>query len=124
MTTLKIKVTKDIIAQSRFCNWDNAPTSCAVSLAIIDIFPHAWVGQSGLVFDHQGLTEPYNLEISFPKDVFNWIQVFDKLDPEERLKMQEIEFQIPIPDYVIEKINIDEIKPLLENHPTLELINN
>jgi hypothetical protein len=36
--------------------------------------------------------------------------------------MDEIEFSIQIPNYIVEKIDISSLTKILEGHPTLELV--
>lgn len=122
--TLKIKVTKEILEASKMCgiglkgdDWAEATNSnCAVALAVRDIFPQATIFQTLMVV--------LGKSIRFPFYVTQYIKAFDNCAvPEERLKLPEFEFEVSIPDEVIDQINIDEIRPLLVNHPTLELIN-
>lgn len=119
-TQLKITVTKDIIINSIKCDTRN----CAIAVAIRDIFPKAFVTDNEIFFD--GADEfdcPISETTLLPIEAQEFIQVFDKATPKKRKQMDEISFNITIPDSIIQKINIDEIKPLLENHPTLQLIN-
>ena len=118
MTKLKIKVTKDILERSKMC-LTNVGYNCAVALAVRDIFPRAWVEDDCIM--------PVSVEqtkIPLPESATDFISKFDRYDAEERVNMPELEFEISIPDEVIEKINIEELKPLLQNHPTLQLIEN
>lgn len=123
---LEIRVTKDVLRRSAMCKSadDTTGTNCAVALAVRDIFPKAYVGN---IFIHPlGQMTADNLETSklivSPLRVRAFIEQFDYLKPEQRILMPEISFEIDIPNSVIEKINIDEIRPLLVNHPTLTLI--
>ena len=123
MTKLKIKVTKDILERSKMCGTNEGETvsqNCAVALAIRDIFPLAAVDGDN-IWPNFSLADEL---IPLPKDARVYIIEFDNTHPVERPCLPEIEFEIQIPDSVIEKINIEELKPLLENHPTLQLIEN
>jgi len=136
MTKLTIKVTREILKRSKMCGKDALriiATNCAVSLAVRDIFPDAWVGRT---FIHPfGLTpamieeddefkeENDEYKILMPPKVRIFIADFDTSSAESRVRMPELEFSVNISDKVIEKINIDEIKSLLINHPTLILAN-
>lgn len=120
MTTLKIKVTKDILEKSKNCN-EMVGQNCAVALAVRDVFPAAHV------LHHQirpFSDDPYLIKqrILLPKEATLFIIDFDRAEPGQRPYLPEIEFEIQIPDEVIEKINIDSLRPLLQNHPTLELV--
>ena len=124
MTKLKIKVTKEILERSKMCGWQHGgykdvPANCAIAVAIKDVFPHARVG-SWMISYLDG--DDYNSYL--PQEAISFISAFDFFNPDERVLMPEIEFELTIPDEVIEKINIEELKPLLENHPTLSLIEN
>lgn len=121
---LKIKVTKEILYKSRYCRSDEAGAAamnCAISLAVRDIFPNAFVGLVLMYFDNNG-KRGIGEAVKNHGSTVSFINKFDVSSPEERIKMPEYEFEIEVPESVIEKINIDELKPLLENHPTLELI--
>ena len=91
------------------------PQNCGVSEAVRDIFPDAITSSWDI--------SPFNtsLRINLPIEARMFIHAFDRAMPNERLMMPELEFEVSIPDSVIEKINIDEIKPLLVNHPSLKL---
>lgn len=135
MTKLKIKVTKDILFKSSRCGKNKKTkgmkeTNCAISIAVIDIFPRAYVDGIDIYFDHKtqegifgGGTTGIGISSALPQKAKDFIVEFDFSSPYKRKKMPEIEFEIKIPDEVIKKINIDELRPLLENHPTLELLN-
>lgn len=138
MYTLKIKITKEILKQSMMCGVkkegifsSRIGANCAVALAVREIFPDAWVdGYDILPFLNKYVSlrdfmfkiqERYKIEL--PWDVRVFIQDFDCLasTPEERLNMPELEFEVSVPDNVIEKINIDEIKEILKTSKTLEI---
>lgn len=121
MTTLKIKVTHDVLVKSQFCSVDTTGNkvgeNCAIALAVRDIFPDALVGTTEIA--------PYGWKqsehIQLPIEAMRFIRDFDVAPPQKRVKMNPIEFEVSVPESIIEKINIDELRPLLENHPTLEL---
>lgn len=114
---LKIKVTKEILERSKMCEMDKLIyENCAIACAIKDIFPLSKVWKTYIEL-------PFDIRIHLPQEAIIFISAFDMFAPCMRLTMQPIEFEIEIPDTVIEKINIEELRPLLENHPTLELIN-
>lgn len=129
MIKLKINVTNEILQKSAGCTGfgkDTFGTNCAIALAIRDIFPFAHVCKTCIDTDfylrnpdRQGQTENH---ISLPSEAIIFIDEFDFGSPDNRLRMSPISFEIEISDEVLEKINIDEIKPLLKNHPTLKLV--
>jgi len=115
---LQITVTREILEKTRNCSPVDLSKNCAIAMAIRDIWPKAAV--------EEGFFSPFGPNdgnaISLPAKVSKFIQHFDVADPEERANMDEITFKIKVPNYIIEKINIDEIKPLLKNHPTLKIV--
>lgn len=126
MTKLKIKVTKDILKRSMYCTNDfNIATNCAIAVAVRDIFPNASVG---LYCMHANIfredTDFKNPDIGLPDEATNFIKRFDRLAslPEQRLLLPELEFEVEIPDVIVDSIDIEGIKKLLQNHPTLELV--
>ncbi len=129
MITLKIKVTKDILEKSKMCGvgyqgystQDKLKPSenCAIALAVRDIFPNASVGYNEIIFDVEDKDSDWTFTTA---PMFEFISEFDRATPMERPFLPEKEFELKIPDAVIEKINIEELMPILKNHPTLELI--
>ena len=123
MTKLKIKVTKEILERSKMCGTDDGKSvsqNCAVAHSVRDILPNAAVDGDN-IWPNSSLNDEL---IPLPIEAKIYISKFDYTHPDDRPSLPEIEFEIEIPDSVIEKINIDEIKPLLINHPNLELIEN
>ncbi len=119
---LKIKVTKAILEKSKYCGVHgrerSIATNCAVAVAVRDIWPDAavcneFIAPTGTTYD--GI-------IGLPYEAYRYINLFDNSTPKERPLLPELEFEIEIPDSVVEKINIEELKPLLVNHPTLQII--
>ena len=128
-TKLKIKVTKEILFKSQLCQQEGVSAgvngvgaNCAIALAVRDIFPYAWISDDNIDAYYFERGENRDFDIPLPKEAKEFISDFDKSTPEERVKMPEIEFEVDISDDVLQKINIDEVKELLKNHPTLELI--
>jgi len=123
MTKLKIKVTKDILERSKWCTnkgSNSAGYSCAISLAVRDIFPDAFVGGNRIYAN--GLEAEKLKTIELPQKAQIFITEFDTTMPVRRPLMPEIEFEVEVPDEVLEDIDIEEVKKVLENHPTLELV--
>jgi hypothetical protein len=123
MVQLKIKVTKEILMKSRYCGTVNTGESCAIACAVRDIFPNAYVGTREIFVNKEDLDDDACKQtIQLPEEATEFIHEFDKGNPASRTELPELEFIVDIPDAVIDHINIDEIRPLLTNHPTLELI--
>jgi len=119
MVKLRINVTKEVLFNARHCTTKRTGENCAIALAVRDIFPNAWV--SGSDINPTGIAY-YPDRIQLPKSVQTFIEDFDRATSATRIGMSEISFEIEIPDAVLETINIDELKPLLVNHPTLQLV--
>lgn len=123
---LKIKITKQILKDSMMCGTidsrkagNSISKSCAVALAVREVFPNAIVGPSTIRPVSTIFTE-----IKLPKDATDYILLFDSLTsrPEARLALPEFEFEIRIPEVVINQINLDEVREVLKNSKTLELV--
>jgi hypothetical protein len=106
MTKLKIKVTEENIRNGQAYS----TLFCPIALAIRDVLPDARVSSEFIVDD--GYT------IILPQTARDFILRFDF--PDCHLSpASPFEFEIDIPDEIVDKINIEKLK----NHPTLELIN-
>jgi hypothetical protein len=123
MTKLTIKVTKDILQKSMLCGTfdeflggEPVGKSCAIALAIRDIFPDASVGTDYI--ELKG-----GQRIYLPREAMVFISIFDglKSTPRKRLHLSEFSFDIMISDDVLNEIDISEVRKILCNHPTLEL---
>ena len=123
-TQLKVSITKDIITRCKNCGGENTEhiigKNCAIAFALADIFPNIYVsGYSILPF---GIDTEKEKEIKIPLPVIaqQFIKLFDGfcLTPRLRLLLPEFEFTIDIPDEVIEQINIDEVRELIEEDKT------
>lgn len=125
---IKIKITRDILYRSQNCNSDNQKKKCAIALAIRDLWPNALVwgcGITGILPSHKRIPDngvSVGYEIKFDWSVTEWISMFDKLEPEERIKLPEYSFDIVVPDEAIEKIGIDQAYKVLSESKTLELV--
>lgn len=122
MYKLKIKITKDILKKSMYCGYDinsliSINQNCAISLACQEIFSGCHVTSSTIE------SEDYSIILALlPIKASNFIREFDKNTPKRRLLMDEFEFEVNVQAKAIESININEIKELLKESKTLELI--
>jgi hypothetical protein len=121
---LKIKVTKEILRKSMLCGTtfgSKVAANCAVSLAVREIFPNALTGNDSIVIDSLNLSKG---EILLPYEAMVFIRKFDglKIIPHLRPHLPELEFEVELPQDYIDSINIDEIKELLKDSKTLELV--
>lgn len=120
---IKIKITKEVLKRSMWCGTKNdldmnIGSNCVVACAIVDIFPKAWVYAISIApFYYGGNTE---ILIPIPQEASAMINKFDNLymTPEERLNLPEMEFEIDVPNEVIERIDISDI----HKSQTLEVV--
>lgn len=128
---LKISITKEILERSKDCNVEDegsVGSNCAIAVALRDIFPQAWVQTEDVIpfFDENatipGLKKQQEELIQLPIEAQSFIAEFDSLSPEERSKMETFDFEVNIPDAVIDEINIEELKETLLIHPNLQLV--
>lgn len=118
---IKIKVTKEILQESKMCQSDNQiGMNCAIARAVRDVFPAAWVSHFNLYpfyFKDDGITS-----INMPAEASLFITKFDRNDANERVNMTEVSFEIDVPDDVIDQIGISEVHRILKESKTLELV--
>jgi hypothetical protein len=115
---IKIKVTKEILSESRFCKAPSAETatSCAIALAVREIFPQAVVWRNCIwAFGQQG-------RIPLPMSATEFISEFDFSTPERRANMDEMIFEVEVPTDVIDAIGLSEVHRILKESKTLELV--
>ncbi len=111
----KIKITKEILEQSRNCGRNEIEIigrNCPIALALKDIFPEAFVSGNYIhLFGSEDENNVANLEIPLPKVAQDFVRLFDSLstNPGARPLLPEFEFEISIPDEIVAEINIDEI---------------
>ena len=122
---LKIKITDDILQRSMMCGLDGRTVSnnCAFAVAVREIFPNANVGSTLILPD--GHTKP-GISFDIPQIMTDFIKTFDSLrkTPWKRLELPKEEFELEIPQDIIDMINIDEVKETLKGVQHLELIEN
>lgn len=118
-----VKVTKEILEESKMCGLDARSNSenCALACAVREIFPGAFVG-----VDHDndaviGGLPIAGMFIKIPNGL-DFIRSFDNASPKERVAMQPISFEIEVPRKLINKIGIEEVTRILSESKTLELV--
>ncbi len=129
-----IKVTKSVLEKSKMCGKigddDYLGFNCAIALAIRDILPNAWVGCQQIDPNLDSMIRSENdihsngirNILPLPEKAIEFIKKFDSISTKERVRMEPISFEIDFPDELVEKIGIDEVKEILNNSKTLELI--
>ena len=117
---LKIAITKDIIEHCKNCGNENKEyeigQNCAVAFALADIFPNVYITNYYIFPFGVEYGKEQALKIQLPIIAQQFIKLFDafRLTPKLRLLLPEFEFTIDVPDEVIEQINIDEVRELIE----------
>lgn len=133
---IKIKVTSEILEKSKFCGKGGGPYdisnkstypgyNCAIALAVREIDPKVSVGLSSIFWNNGNISTDENKTCSkLPEEAKIFIRLFDSLRelPEERVKLNPIEFEVDFPDELVEKIGIEEVKDILHHSKTLELV--
>ena len=118
-TQFKIAITKEVIAQCINCGieGDNrlVENNCAIAMALSDIFPEVYV-TNRYIFPF-GIDHEKKLQMPIPIIAQQFIKLFDgfRLTPRLRLLLPEFEFTIDIPDEIIDQINIEDVRFLIEN---------
>jgi len=116
----KIAITKEIIAHCKNCGTGNEThrieNNCAIAFALADIFPKVHVTNLCIFpFGIEGDTQN-DIKIPLPLIAQQFINLFDgfRFAPRLRLLLPEFGFTIDVPDEVIEQINIDDVRELIE----------
>jgi hypothetical protein len=135
---IEVKITKEILEKSKYCGmwleygqdipigWDKDKgchtTTCAVALAIQDIFPYSntWNEDIYVRTLPDRATEPH--KIILPKAASEFIDKFDSYRPRKRTKMKPFSFQIDIPEELINEIGIEEAREIIQKSETLEMV--
>ena len=117
---LKIEITKKILKQCKNCGSGNEEQeigrNCAVAIALADVFPKVYVTNHYIFPFGIEQEKEQALKIPLPIIAQQFIKLFDGfyLTPKLRLLLPEFEFTIDVNDEVIEQINIDEVRALIE----------
>lgn len=120
---LRIIITKDILKRSMLCGLgeEKVLDNCAVALACREIFPNCYVDDTYL--------RPFSdmddqLRIRLPWEARIFIRRFDSLaeQPELRMDLPETEFDVELPQLLIDSINIEEVLEVLKDSTTLKLL--
>lgn len=118
---LTIKITKEVLQRSMMCRVGHClvTQNCAIAVAVRDVFPKASVVPNFINLNH------INEEMELPLEATKFIREFDALadNPEKRLKMTPFDFEIDVPDKVIDSIGIEEAISIINKSETLELVN-
>lgn len=113
---LKIKVTKEILEESK--NSGCKSRYCAIARAASCLFNWVSVGSSSMLV--QNGDDPVRIDL--PLVAVDFIRDFDRGSPDDRCQMAPIEFEIDVPEAVIETIGLSEVHRILKGSTTLELV--
>jgi hypothetical protein len=115
-----IRITKDILEHCKNCGVENdnqeVGRNCAVAFALHDIFPDVYVTNYYIFPLGIGAEKAEPIKIAMPLIAQQFIKLFDGfyMMPKLRVLLPEFEFTINIPEEVINEINIDELKALID----------
>jgi hypothetical protein len=124
----KIKITKEILNQSKNCGAESdihaMGRNCAIAVALQDIFPEVYVTNYFIFPFGIDNREATDLKITLPAIAQQFIKLFDgfRVTPNLRLLLPEFAFTIDIPAKVIKAINIDEVKELIGDSKSTSVI--
>jgi hypothetical protein len=122
-----IKVTKQVLEASKMCGVEDRmhfTTHCAIAFAVREVFPDAEVCsnyQAEIKCRHVIGTPLFKIPLC--EKATDFIYTFDSCTPEERAKLNPIEFTIDVPHEVIESIGIGQVYKVLSESKTLEHVN-
>lgn len=124
-----IKVTKEVLEKSKMCglergeNYLPPPTNCAIAVAVRELFPQSSVGRDAIIIPTKDFLISKSIRILLPSKAQAFIVHFDtRLNPEERVAMSPISFEVDVPDAVIERIGINQAYKVLSESKTLEMV--
>lgn len=116
---IKIHVTKEILEKTKSCK--NIIDACAISEAVRDILPRAYVVYSSL-YPFPISYKQTGESVEMPFEAAEFQRVFDSRETdEERALMNPVSFEIDLPDWVTEKIGIEQVHAILKESKTLSL---
>lgn len=137
-TKLRISITQSILNKSAYCGHIkengkyilsddesvDVSTNCAIALAVRDIFPHAQVGAGRIrPFGDRPFSGCYS-EILLPDIANCFIADFDNKLPPDRKKMGTLEFEVNVPDDVLQHAFPieNDVKEIFKDHATLQFL--
>jgi hypothetical protein len=105
-----IKVTKDVLRNTCLCK-SNPSENCAIAYAIVRVSYIEFYEDTSIS--------------ALPIEAGTFILIFDELScsPKDRMEMPEIQFEIDVPNSVIERIGLSQIYKVLSESKTLEHVN-
>lgn len=120
----KLRITKDILRKSMTCGTnypEDVSTNCAFALAFNELVPNTSVGLY-LTWFYNENSEALSYT-NLTTEQISFIRQFDRLvtEPEKRLLLPEQEFDVEIPDKVINHYYGDSVKAIqhLIDNPVL-----
>lgn len=120
----KLKITKDILRKSMMCGTnypEDVSTNCAFALAFNELVPNTSVGLHHTLFCNENSKALSYTNLT--TEQISFIRQFDILatEPEKRLLLPEQEFDVKIPDEVINYYYGDSVKAIqhLIDNPVL-----
>ena len=121
MIKLQVKVTKEILRESMYCN-QQYHNNCAIAIAIKEIFPKSETyGESVFILGSDSEVYPI-MGLEAKHDGKEFIEKFDKSNPQKRSLMPETIVTLDITDEILEKINLEDMSNMVSKIEHLELI--
>lgn len=121
---IKVKVTREILEHTQMCGIKSIMENCAIAVALRDVFGKVQVGEDQVDFLTNTSAIPY-ATTDLPDEARIFIERFDRSIPERRVMMPELEFEIDVPDVVINRMgNMGEVKKLISSSKTVKLCTN
>ena len=126
---LKIKITKEVLEATKMCgtkgfmlegsrnHFDSQ--NCAITYACRKLFPNCYTRKYNIYI---GKGNEEIIIADLPQIAIDFISVFDKATPVERVKMKPFEFEVELIKEALDLITIDEITKILETSTTLEVV--
>lgn len=112
-TTIRIKITNEILKESLYCGKINTCKSigetCAFALAVRDIFPNAIVLPDCMIPFPPTDWKMDAKSINISKEMKQFIKCFDDMTVSQRTFLTEKDFNLELPDWVIDQIDISSI---------------
>ena len=115
-TKITVHVTKGVLEKTKNCKDAQRSSHCAISYAVRELFPNARTARTDIYFD-----PALNAEAPLPMKAQDFIYLFDNATPWERSQMNELSFEIEVPDEALEGIDISEVHRIISESKTLSL---
>ncbi len=92
---ITVRITKEILFKSKNCGVIGMASNCAIALCLKDRYPSVFVSKHEVYpfYTENGYTGS-GYSIPLPNEAIEFIKIFDRSTPEQRLELPEFEFTI------------------------------